>query len=105
MHKITLWFRWLIFAAVLLLMLIVSVEFIASNKELLSVSFLGYQAPEGSLSSYLLLAFVIGGALGVFSASLVVSRLWMSNKSLNRKLVRRQTELKNLHESVIKGMD
>ncbi|MCL6417010.1 LapA family protein [Aestuariirhabdus sp. Z084] len=105
MHKLMTWLKWILFVAILLFMLVLAVEFVASNTELISVSYLGYQAPQWSLAWYLLVSFIVGGVLGVSSAALVVSRLWMKNKSLHRKLVRRDAELKSLHESVIKGTD
>ncbi|WP_426416602.1 LapA family protein [Aestuariirhabdus sp. LZHN29] len=105
MQSLITWLKWLFFAAVLLLILVMAVEFVASNAGLVTISYLGYQTPDGSLAWYLLLAFVVGGLLGVVSASFAVSRLWMRNKSLGRKLARRTAELKSLHESVIKGTD
>ncbi|RRJ84231.1 lipopolysaccharide assembly protein LapA domain-containing protein [Aestuariirhabdus litorea] len=105
MQALITWLRWLLLAALLLLMLVMAVEFVASNTDLVTISYLGYETPEGSLAWYLLLAFVAGGLLGVVSAAFVVSRLWMRNKSLGRKLARRNAELKSLHESVIKGSD
>lgn len=98
------WVRRLLLLALFILLLVFFVDFTLSNKQLVSLSFLGQVLPPISSATAVVISFVFGGGLGLLASAMLVTRLRLSNASLRRKLKRRDTELHTLRTNPLKSL-
>ncbi|EPO7719017.1 lipopolysaccharide assembly protein LapA domain-containing protein [Pseudomonas aeruginosa] len=65
------WFRRILTAVVVLMVALTVIIFVLENQSDVNLSFLGWRTPEGPLSLFVSLAFVLGGLGGVLSGMLL----------------------------------
>ena len=98
------WFKRLLILTVFLVLLIFFVNFTLANTSMVSLDFVGIALPEVTVSTVVLVPFVLGGLIGLLVSMGLVARLVYTNKSLGRKLVRRDSEIQKLRSSTLKGL-
>ena len=101
---ISAWLKRSIVLLAFLVLLVFFINFTLTNIQMVQLDLAGFVLPEMTLSSLVLIPFVLGGFLGLLVSTIVVLRLHYSNKSLERKLFRRDAELKKLRNSTLKGL-
>lgn len=87
--------RWLGFL-VLLCVLLFGIFFSVQNDTPVPLDLLMLQLPEQAVALWILLAFALGGILGLAITSVTVMRLRSRNALLQRRLDKRQQELNQL---------
>lgn len=98
------WFKRLLVLALFVVLLVFFVNFTLSNTEQISLRLGELIIPPVSVSTLVMVAFVLGGFAGLLVSLILVIRLRLANASLNRKLVRRDAEIKKLRSSTLKGL-
>ncbi len=101
---LSIWLKRLLVLVAFLVLLVFFVNFTSVNTQLVSLDLVGMILPEISLSTLVMVPFVLGGLVGLLVSSLVVARLVYSNKSLGRKLARRDNEIQKLRSNALKGL-
>ncbi len=94
----------LIYLVLFLVLLILMTGFVMENNVPVRAFLFGHAFKVMPLSSLMVIAFVIGGMVGMLSGILMVVRLRLHNASLERKLKRRAEELKKLRVNTLKGL-
>lgn len=91
-----LWFRRSAAVAVLLVVSIAVVVFVLENQGVVQLAFLGVQFPQWPLAVYIIIAFILGGLLGLAAQLpfLTISRVRAS--SLRAELVQARKEVDTL---------
>ena len=82
----------LVVAAVLLFATLFSIQ----NESSAPLDLLIIQLPEQRVTLWILLAFIVGGVIGMATSSLTVMRMKSGQLALRRKLARYQKELDQL---------
>ena len=98
------WLKRLLVLVVFLVLLVFFVNFTLANTQLVSLDLVGFILPEVTLSTLVLVPFVLGGIVGLLVSMAIVARITYLNKSLGRKLVRRDNEIQKLRSSTLKGL-
>lgn len=80
------WIKTLMLTALLLLVLALGLLFTIENTTLVPLNILLMELPAQQLSTWLILAFFMGGVLGMLAASVAIARLQASRMLLKRKL-------------------
>lgn len=88
--------RKLLTAIVVLAMLVVSVLFALQNKVLVPLDLLVYTFAPHSLALWVLVAFAIGGSLGMLVSSVILVRTRASLGACRKQLERAQQDLTKL---------
>jgi len=88
--------RTLVTVLVVLAMVALGVLFALANDGPVPLDLLVYTFAPRSLALWILLAFAVGGLVGMLMSSLVMVRLRASRNSLQRKLGRAKAELEKL---------
>lgn len=88
--------RTIITVVVVLAMAALGVLFALANDGPVSLDLLIYTFAPRSLALWILLAFAVGGLVGMLMSSLMMVRLRASRNSLQRKLGRAKAELEKL---------
>jgi len=88
--------RTLVTVLVVLAMVALGVLFALANDGPVPLDLLVYTFDPRSLALWILLAFAVGGLVGMLMSSLVMVRLRASRNSLQRKLGRAKAELEKL---------
>jgi len=88
--------RTIITVLVVLAMVALGVLFALANDGPVSLDLLIYTFAPRSLALWILLAFAVGGLVGMLMSSLMMVRLRASRNSLQRKLGRAKAELEKL---------
>ncbi|OED40331.1 hypothetical protein ACH42_16955 [Endozoicomonas sp. (ex Bugula neritina AB1)] len=101
---LSVWLKRLLVLVVFLVLLVFFVNFTLSNTQLISLDLAGIMLPEVTLSTLVLVPFVLGGLLGLLVSAMLVLRMTYANKSLGRKLARRDNEIQKLRSSTLKGL-
>ena len=86
----------LLVAVLLLAVLAFGVLFSIQNTDKAALDLLIIQLPEQRVSLWVLLAFAVGGLVGLLVSSAAIIRLKSQSLLLQRKLDRREKELSNL---------
>ena len=94
----------LIVLLIFLVLLVFFINFTLTNTQAVTLGIAGFQLPEVTLSTLVLIPFVLGGFLGLLMSAFLVLRLRYRNKSLSRKLARREAEIQTLKSSTLKGL-
>ena len=98
------WVKRLLLLALFIILLVFFVDFTLSNKQSVSLDFLGLTLSPVSSATVVVISFVSGGVLGLLASIMLVTRLRLANASLRRKLKRRETELHTLRANALKGL-
>ena len=69
------WLKRALLILVLLLVALAALDFMLENRQVVTLQFLDLQAPALPLSIYIILAFILGGLLGVFLGWVITARL------------------------------
>ncbi len=99
------WLKRLGWLLVLLCLLILVVLFSQHNALPVQLRLYEWFTPQWSLSTWLLLFFVVGGFSGLLASSALITRLKLRNASLERKLGRRKAEIQNLKQQALKQLE
>lgn len=94
--------RKILLLAVLLVVLAVGVLFAVQNEVLVPLDVLVYRFEAHSLALWLLLAFALGGVLGLLASSAVLFRQRASLGATRRQLARARSEVDRLRTAGLK---
>ena len=94
----------LLMLALFVVLLVFFVNFTLSNTMQVALDIAGFTLPAVSSAALVMVSFVLGGFLALLVSLWLVIRLHWTNKSLHRKLKRRDAELHKLRSSTIKGL-
>ncbi len=94
--------RKILLLAVLLIVLAVGVLFAVQNEVLVPLDLLVYRFEAHSLALWLLLAFALGGVLGLLASSLILVRQRASLGSTRRQLEKTRSEVDRLRTAGLK---
>ncbi|MCY4328598.1 MAG: LapA family protein [Endozoicomonadaceae bacterium] len=89
---------------IILVFLVFMTSFVAENKSMVNLVLFSHSFPTIPLSAMLVVVFVLGGIIGLFSGTLIIVRLRLHNASIERKLKRREEDLKKLRVTTLKGL-
>ena len=92
--------RKLLTVLIILATLVVSVLFALQNTVQVPLDLLVYSFGAQSLALWVLLAFVLGGVLGMIISSIILVRTRASLKSATRKLEKNRVEISSLQTEV-----
>ena len=101
---IVVWFRRLVVLTLFVVLLVFFVNFTLLNTEQISLEIGGLAIPAVSISTLVMVPFILGGFTGLLVSLVLVIRLRLANASLKRKLVRRDAEIQKLRSSALKGL-
>lgn len=90
-----LWLKRMSLLLVALLVLLLSGAFFLENQAMVFLSFIGWKTPELPLSFFVLLAFVLGGLLGVLLGQLIALGARARLKATQKALARCRAEQNN----------
>ena len=96
------WLKRLTVLALLLAVLVFGVFFSLQNTQPVALDLLFVQLPEQYLALWVLLAFALGGLLGVLVSSFALMQLRARQVGLRHKLDRREKELNKLRAGPVK---
>lgn len=100
------WFSRVVFALVLIFFLLVGIFFAVRNPQPVSLDLVFWQAPEFSVSLYLLLAFALGAIVAIVASSIVLLKAENNVRVLSRRCTNAQKELDSLRKaSLAKDLD
>ena len=102
--KITRIIRFVIYFLIMLTFLIFMTGFITENSSDVGLVLLGYRFEIMPLSALLLIVFFAGGMIGVTSGAFIVLKSSLYSSRLERRLKRRDDELKKLRMDTLKGL-
>lgn len=98
-----LWLKRVLLILVLLLVALATMDFMLENQQATSLQFLEMQFPALPLSIYVVLAFILGSALGVFVGWLITTRLRLKLMVQSNELNRYRKEIDKLRTQAVKG--
>lgn len=98
-----LWLKRVLLILVLLLVALATMDFMLENQQATSLQFLEMQSPTLPLSIYVVLAFILGSALGVFVGWLITTRLRLKLMVQSNELNRYRKEIDKLRTQAVKG--
>ncbi|MDP0589844.1 MAG: lipopolysaccharide assembly protein LapA domain-containing protein [Candidatus Endonucleobacter bathymodioli] len=98
------WIKRIFVAFLLLLMLILLVNFTASNAGEVQLKLFSWHIISLKISALAISSFVFGGVAGLIVAASSIIRLQLKNSCLKRKIDRRNTKLQKLRSSTLKGL-
>ena len=98
-----LWLKRVLLILVLLLVALATMDFMLENQQATSLQFLEMQSPALLLSIYVVLAFILGSALGVFVGWLITTRLRLKLMVQSNELNRYRKEIDKLRTQAVKG--
>ncbi len=100
------WFSRVVFGLILVFFLLVGIFFAVRNPQPISLDLVFWQAPEFSVSLYLLLAFALGAIVALVASSIVLLRAENHVRVLSRRCTNAQKELDSLRKaSLAKDLD
>lgn len=97
------WLKRALLIIVLLLVALATLDFMLENRQNVTLQFLELQSPALPLSLYVILAFVLGGLLGVFLGWVITARLRLQLMLQSNELNRHRKEIDKLRTQAIKG--
>lgn len=97
------WLKRALLILVLLLVALAALDFMLENRQAVTLQFLDLQAPALPLSIYIILAFILGGLLGVFLGWVITARLRLQILLQSNELNRHRKEIDKLRTQAIKG--
>lgn len=100
----TLWLKRIVFVVLFIALLVFFVNFVLSNTAPMSLSLAGITTPLYSSATIVMVAFVVGGVVGLLVAGVTLLRLRFQNSRLLRRLHRRDTELQKLKAEALKEL-
>ncbi|MBE8215195.1 MAG: LapA family protein [Endozoicomonadaceae bacterium] len=89
------WIKRLVYCLLLLCTAIFLTDFIINNDESVQLKFFQFPLYTLSVSSIIVIFFVLGGLIGLLSSSIMLIKLTLSNASLKRELKRQNTTIQN----------
>lgn len=93
----------IIVIAILVLVLLFGLLFTLQNSAQVSLDLLVVQLEQQRLAIWLVLAFIVGGLIGLLVSSLTIVRLKGREAALRRKLAHRDQELSKLRTAPLKS--
>ncbi|MCL5041107.1 MAG: lipopolysaccharide assembly protein LapA domain-containing protein [Gammaproteobacteria bacterium] len=97
------WLKRALLIIVLLLVALATLDFMLENRQNVTLQFLELQSPALPLSLYVIVAFVLGGLLGVFLGWMITARLRLQLMLQSNELNRHRKEIDKLRTQAIKG--
>ena len=98
------WLKRLVILALFVVLLVIFVNFALSNTGQVTLEMAGWVLPPLKSSTLVLVPFILGGVIGLLVSLVLVVRLHMANRSLKRKLARRNAEIQKLRSNTLKGL-
>ena len=96
------WLKRALLIIVLLLVALATLDFVLENQQGVQLSFLDMQSPEAPLSLMIILAFILGSALGVLVGWLVTTRLRLRLMLQTHELNRYRKEVDRLRTEPVR---
>ncbi|TVP90174.1 MAG: DUF1049 domain-containing protein [Pseudomonadaceae bacterium] len=97
------WLKRALLIIVLLLVALATLDFMLENRQNVTLQFLELQSPALPLSLFIVVAFVLGGLLGVFLGWMITARLRLQLMLQSNELNRHRKEIDKLRTQAIKG--
>ncbi|SDU14750.1 lipopolysaccharide assembly protein LapA domain-containing protein [Halopseudomonas salegens] len=97
------WLKRALLIIVLLLVALAALDFMLENRQNVTLQFLELQSPALPLSLFVIVAFVLGGLLGIFLGWMITARLRLQLMLQSNELNRHRKEIDKLRTQAIKG--
>jgi len=96
--------RKILIAVVVIFVILVGLVFSLNNQVQVSLNFIFFHTPALGVAFWLIIAFVIGGLLGVLLTSALVMRQSMTRRRLERRLGKTEKALERQRSETAKGL-
>ena len=98
------WLRKTLIALLVIFVLLVGLIFSLNNQIQVSLNFLFFRTPALGVAFWIIIAFVIGGLLGILLTSAIVMRQSLTRRRLERRLGKTEKALERQHSETAKGL-
>ena len=97
------WLKRAMLIIVLLLVALATMDFMLENQQSIALRFLEFSSPSLPVSLFMVIAFILGSALGVFIGWLITTRLRLRLMVQSNELNRYRKEIDKLRTQAVKG--
>ncbi|WP_211828589.1 LapA family protein [Kistimonas asteriae] len=98
------WVRLLLWSVLAIALFFLLFSFVLENPTEVTLTILGYPLAPASLSAVVVVGFLLGGLVGIFSGMVLVARFRVRHVLLKRKNEQLEAEVKKLRMNALKGL-